>query len=53
MVVFTKRKMEENDLLVKILKRNLVETGEIDVKKRDESKKIGFKELQPQEMGLN
>ena len=39
--------MEENDLLVKIQKR----IGRIDVKKREESEKISFKELQPLEMG--
>ena len=33
------------------LKKNLVETGEIDVKKREESEKNSFKELHPQEMG--
>ena len=33
------------------LRKSLVETGKIDVKKREESEKDSFKELQPREMG--
>ena len=50
-VVVTKRKNGGKRFYGQDSKKNLVKTGEIDVKKHEESEKISFKELQPQEMG--
>ena len=52
-VVVTKRKNGGKWFYGQYSKKNLVKTGEIDVKKHEESEKISFKKLQPQEMGEN